>query len=301
MEKPEENNAKSLVQTNLRPEESQAPTEGSMSQTVQTNEKQPERATSEQNAQDLQGTSQKTTTNDSEIVALHIDDCNFKCPICLDILRNTRITKSCFHRFCKDCIITALRLGNKECPVCRRKLISKRSLDPDPQLDEFISKMFPGYNEKESSRQKPLGKRKYKTQHTSNVINQRRQEITATNSVQREEQQIKTSSGLESNNDCSPCCSNSSTHSSDRAGPSNKRAKTTESEHESKHTTVTFDSVTDGASELESNLHPSHRGEDDSEHAELATTSDNSTGNESSLSLALGLASERYQRNREPA
>lgn len=275
MEKPEENNAKSLVQTNLRPEESQSPTEDSMSQTVQTNEKQPERATSEQNSQDSQGTSQKITTNDSEIVALHNYDCNnFKCPICLDILRNTRITKSCFHRFCKDCIITALRLGNKECPVCRRKLISKRSLDPDPQLDEFISKMFPGYNEKDSSRQKPLGKRKYKTQHTSNLINQRRQEITATNSVQRgEEQQVNTSSRLESNNDCSPSCSNVSTHSSDKAGPSNKRAKTTESEHDSKHTMVTSDSVTDGASELESNLHPSLRGEDDPEHAELPTTS----------------------------
>ena len=34
-----------------------------------------------------------------------------------------------FHsRFCAECIITALRSGNKECPTCRKKLVSKRSL-----------------------------------------------------------------------------------------------------------------------------------------------------------------------------
>ena len=33
-----------------------------------------------------------------------------------------------FARFCHECITTALRAGNKECPTCRKKLVSRRSL-----------------------------------------------------------------------------------------------------------------------------------------------------------------------------
>lgn len=33
------------------------------------------------------------------------------CPICLDMLKNTMTTKECLHRFCAECIITALRSG----------------------------------------------------------------------------------------------------------------------------------------------------------------------------------------------
>lgn len=63
----------------------------------------------------------------------------FRCPICLDMLKKTMTTKECLHRFCSDCIITALRSGNKECPTCRKKLVSKRSLRPDPNFDCLIS------------------------------------------------------------------------------------------------------------------------------------------------------------------
>ena len=31
------------------------------------------------------------------------------CPICLDMLKTTMTTKECLHRFCQDCIVTALR------------------------------------------------------------------------------------------------------------------------------------------------------------------------------------------------
>lgn len=34
------------------------------------------------------------------------------CPICLDMLKNTMTTKECLHRFCAECIITALRSGS---------------------------------------------------------------------------------------------------------------------------------------------------------------------------------------------
>lgn len=31
--------------------------------------------------------------------------------------------------------------SNKECPTCRKKLVSKRSLRPDPNFDALISKV----------------------------------------------------------------------------------------------------------------------------------------------------------------
>lgn len=66
------------------------------------------------------------------------------CPICLDLLDHTTVTKECLHRFCADCIAQSLRSGNKECPTCRKKLVSRRSLRPDPNFDGLISKLFPG-------------------------------------------------------------------------------------------------------------------------------------------------------------
>jgi len=65
------------------------------------------------------------------------------CPICLDVLENTMVTKNCLHRFCSECITTALRRGNQECPTCRKKLVSRRCLRPDPNFDSLITKLFP--------------------------------------------------------------------------------------------------------------------------------------------------------------
>ncbi|KAK6729035.1 hypothetical protein RB195_006222 [Necator americanus] len=65
------------------------------------------------------------------------------CPICLDLLTQTMTTKECLHRFCAECITTALFRGNKECPTCRKKLVSKRSLRPDPNFDSLIAKIWP--------------------------------------------------------------------------------------------------------------------------------------------------------------
>lgn len=85
------------------------------------------------------------------------------CPICLDILKNTMTTKECLHRFCHDCIITALRAGNKECPTCRKKLISKRSLRRDPNFDALISKIYPNRDEIDALHEKVLEKLNKKT------------------------------------------------------------------------------------------------------------------------------------------
>ena len=37
--------------------------------------------------------------------------------------------------------------GNKECPTCRKKLVSKRSLRPDPNFDQLVAKLFPDKDE----------------------------------------------------------------------------------------------------------------------------------------------------------
>ncbi|KAL7290157.1 E3 ubiquitin-protein ligase RING1-like [Trichogramma pretiosum] len=80
------------------------------------------------------------------------------CPICLDLLKKTMTTKECLHRFCSDCIITALSKGNKECPTCRKKLISKRSLRPDPNFDMLINKIYPSRVDYEAHQEEVLAR-----------------------------------------------------------------------------------------------------------------------------------------------
>lgn len=102
---------------------------------------------------------QEAITDNTEIAvsprSLHSE---LMCPICLDMLKNTMTTKECLHRFCQDCIITALRSGNKECPTCRKKLVSKRSLRPDPNFDSLISKIYPSRDEYEAHQERVLAK-----------------------------------------------------------------------------------------------------------------------------------------------
>lgn len=106
---------------------------------------------------ELHRTAQEVITDATEIAvsprSLHSE---LMCPICLDMLKNTMTTKECLHRFCHDCIITALRSGNKECPTCRKKLISKRSLRPDPNFDMLISKIHPSRDEYEAHQERML-------------------------------------------------------------------------------------------------------------------------------------------------
>ncbi|XP_041466836.1 E3 ubiquitin-protein ligase RING2-like [Lytechinus variegatus] len=108
---------------------------------------------------ELHRSPQEAITDDTEIAvsprSLHSE---LMCPICLDMLKNTYTTKECLHRFCQDCIITALRSGNKECPTCRKKLVSKRSLRPDPNFDALISKIYPSRDEYEAHQERVLAK-----------------------------------------------------------------------------------------------------------------------------------------------
>lgn len=108
---------------------------------------------------ELHRTPQEVITDATEIAvsprSLHSE---LMCPICLDMLKKTMTTKECLHRFCSDCIVTALRSGNKECPTCRKKLVSKRSLRPDPNFDLLISKIYPSRDEYEAHQERVLAK-----------------------------------------------------------------------------------------------------------------------------------------------
>ncbi|XP_050542966.1 E3 ubiquitin-protein ligase RING1 [Daktulosphaira vitifoliae] len=108
---------------------------------------------------ELHRTPQEAITDSTEIAvsprSLHSE---LMCPICLDMLKKTMTTKECLHRFCSDCIVTALRSGNKECPTCRKKLVSKRSLRPDPNFDLLISKIYPSRDEYEAHQTRVLEK-----------------------------------------------------------------------------------------------------------------------------------------------
>jgi E3 ubiquitin-protein ligase RNF1/2 len=125
----------------------------------------------ELNIYELNRESHELIDDDTEIaISPKILQNELMCPICLDILRTTMTTKECLHRFCHDCIITALRAGNKECPTCRKKLISKRSLRPDPNFDGIISKIYPNRDEYDAIHEKVLEKlnKKHLTQIGSN-------------------------------------------------------------------------------------------------------------------------------------
>ncbi|KAG5002302.1 hypothetical protein JHK87_023374 [Glycine soja] len=65
-----------------------------------------------------------------------------ECPICLGIIRNTRVVMECMHRFCRDCIEKSFRLGNNECPACRTHCSSRRSLREDPNFDNLIGLLY---------------------------------------------------------------------------------------------------------------------------------------------------------------
>lgn len=106
---------------------------------------------------DLQRRPHKAITDSTEIrIFPRMLAAELCCPICLDLLTTTMTSKECLHRFCCECITTALMRGNKECPTCRKKLISKRSLRPDPNFDALINKIWPDRQVYERLQEKAL-------------------------------------------------------------------------------------------------------------------------------------------------
>ncbi|XP_041535312.1 E3 ubiquitin-protein ligase RING2-like [Microtus oregoni] len=227
-----------------------------MSRAVQTNETQPLSKTWELSFYESQRTPQEAITDGLEIAvsprSLHNE---LMCPICLDIMKKTMTTKECLHRFCADCIITALRRGNKECPICRKKLVSKRSLRPDPNFDALINIIYPSREEYEAQQERVLARiNKHKSQQALSLSTEGGPKTQAPNRLQRgKKPRIEDASGAEDNGDSSRC-SNASTHRDQEAGPRNKRAKTSEDsglELDKNNATVVTDPGMDGASDIE--------------------------------------------------
>ncbi|XP_063796271.1 E3 ubiquitin-protein ligase RING2 isoform X1 [Pseudophryne corroboree] len=280
-----------------------------MSQAVQINGAQPLSKTWELSLYELQRTpqfsyifEQEAITDGLEIVvsprSLHSE---LMCPICLDMLKNTMTTKECLHRFCADCIITALRSGNKECPTCRKKLVSKRSLRPDPNFDALISKIYPSRDEYEAHQERVLARiNKHNNQQALSDSIEKGLKIQAINRLQRgKKQQVDNGSGAEDNADSSHC-SNASVHSNQEAGPSNKRTKTSDDsglELDTNNETVTMDPILDGSSEIELVFrpHPTLMEKDDNAQTRYIKTSGNATVDHLSKYLAVRLALEEFR------
>ncbi|CAN8311145.1 unnamed protein product [Cochlearia groenlandica] len=88
--------------------------------------------------------SKERSESSSEFMNIGLGDIrkDVQCPICLGIIKKTRTVMECLHRFCRECIDKSMRLGNKECPACRKHCASRRSLRDDPKFDAFIAVLF---------------------------------------------------------------------------------------------------------------------------------------------------------------
>ncbi|KAK3015889.1 hypothetical protein RJ639_005716 [Escallonia herrerae] len=72
----------------------------------------------------------------------------------------------CLHRFCRECIDKSMRLGNNECPACRTRCATRRSLRDDPNYDALIAVLYPdidkyeeeelAFHEEEKARNKQI-------------------------------------------------------------------------------------------------------------------------------------------------
>ncbi|XP_026478483.1 E3 ubiquitin-protein ligase RING1-like [Ctenocephalides felis] len=146
------------------------------------------------------------------------------CPICLDMLKKTMTTKECLHRFCSDCIITALRSGNKECPTCRKKLVSKRSLRPDPNFDLLIAKIYPSRDEYEAHQERVLAKLN-KSQSQTALVNSIKEgiQLQSQNRPQRSRKNLDDTTNLNQTPQTEQAVSkdNLSTNTSQSASPLN--------------------------------------------------------------------------------
>ncbi|KAG2463445.1 RNG2B ligase, partial [Polypterus senegalus] len=130
--------------------------------------------------------------------------------------------------------------SNKECPTCRKKLVSKRSLRPDPNFDALISKIYPSRDEYEAHQDRVLARlsRLHNQQALSSSIEEglKIQAMHRAQRVRKHQQgsDNTTFSGGEDNCDSRSHVSHGSAHGSthsathsaaQEAGPSRKRSK----------------------------------------------------------------------------
>jgi len=75
---------------------------------------------------------------------------DLSCPICMGTYQRVMVVKDCLHRFCSECIEKWLRSGHQDCPQCRNRIPSRRSLRPDPIFERMIRRLFPNVKEFEA-------------------------------------------------------------------------------------------------------------------------------------------------------
>lgn len=68
---------------------------------------------------------------------------DLSCPICMGTYQNVAVVKDCLHRFCEECIERWLRTGHQDCPKCRQRIPSRRSLRADPIFQRIVRRLFP--------------------------------------------------------------------------------------------------------------------------------------------------------------
>ncbi|XP_029023676.1 E3 ubiquitin-protein ligase RING2-A-like isoform X2 [Betta splendens] len=232
------------------------------------------------------------------------------CPICLDMLKNTMTTKECLHRFCSDCIVTALRSGNKECPTCRKKLVSRRSLRRDSNFDALISKIYPSRDEYEAHQRRVLERlnRMHNKEALSSSIEEglRQQARYRNHRVKKptQESDNTTFSGGEDNVDVRSHLSHDSTphprcQTPSEAGPSRKRPRASDdgsgAEADSGSPTPPLRRLKEGlASEIELVFrpHPQLVNSQDYNQTRYVKTTANATVDHLSKYLALRIALE---------
>ncbi|ETP06559.1 hypothetical protein F441_17064 [Phytophthora nicotianae CJ01A1] len=88
-----------------------------------------------------------TDPNVTKTLSIRQLNADLTCPICLGIIKETMVVMECLHRFCGECISTAIRQSKRECPSCRIHIPSKRSLRPDTNFDALIRKIHPNLAE----------------------------------------------------------------------------------------------------------------------------------------------------------
>ena len=67
---------------------------------------------------------------------------SFRCVICWSTMKNPKAVRECMHRFCEECISTALRMGRHECPYCRVFVPSKRNLAVDESAEILMANLL---------------------------------------------------------------------------------------------------------------------------------------------------------------
>ncbi|XP_029448554.1 E3 ubiquitin-protein ligase RNF138-like [Rhinatrema bivittatum] len=74
-----------------------------------------------------------------------LDDDEFDCPICQEVLQAPVRTMSCNHVFCRKCFLLAVKARGSHCPFCRgpvlrkERSVPKRDIDMENKMKRFSS------------------------------------------------------------------------------------------------------------------------------------------------------------------